>query len=373
MIILIKGILEVLDYFIDAMAAEDDDIIVFDINNPEETLLPYADRIDKNTMVVTFNNVGTNFSIWKNLGVTICNIFVDHPAFYVSMITRDYFAGYKVLCIDRHHVDYLHGLFPQIKDSVMFMPHGGVDKNGRNAAKDIDILYAGGFVKEETITLNPLPFEHDSEQFYKYAVEYYDNNPNRQPQDVVDAYMTHYGYTFSVEEYYVMVDRLLKSLGFMYQARRRQKLIGYLAEAGMHIHICGGDCWEKTISKYPDNITYHGKISPDECINMICRSKVLINDHPNFTAGSHERVFNGMLNGAVVLSNLNEYLGERFKDNEDILFWDGMNYDEAVDKIKHVLEDDSLREQVVQNAYEKVQKDKWSDRLSEITSIFMGR
>lgn len=373
MVILIKGKLETLDYFIDAMAQGPDEVMVFDINNPEETLLPIVDKIDKDTLVVTFNNLGTSFDIWKSRGAKIVNIMVDHPAFYIPVISRDYYTGYYGACIDRYHADYLKELFPMVENSFLFLPHGGMDKGGMNYDKDIDILYAGSFFNDDDINFPPLPFEHDSQQFYKFLLEYYKNDSNKEPQDVVKAYTQYYGYTFSVEEYLVLTEYVLKTMGVAFQAIRRKRLIEELAMAGMKIHICGDDGWKEVTDKYPDNITFHGKFSPDECMDMICRSKVLINDHPNFASGAHERVFNGMLNGTVVLSNYSEYLGERFVDNKDILFWDGMNYVEAVNKVKTVLEDESLRNGIVRNAYAKVQKDTWSDRLSEITSIFMGR
>lgn len=373
MIILIKGILKTLDYFIDAMAKGHEDAVVLDINNPEETLLPIIEKIDKTTFVVTFNNVGVNFNIWKNRGVTIYNFLVDHPAFYIGMITRDYYPGYNVICIDRLQVDYLRELFPQIKDSFIFVPHGGVAKCGINTDKDIDVLYAGSFFKDDDINFPLLPFKHDSEQFYQFMFDYYEKDSTKEPQDAVKAYAAAYGYSFKTEEYVVLVDYTLKTVAFAFQAIRRKQLIEHLAMAGMNISICGNDAWREIASKYPNNITYCGKITPDECIDMIGRSKVLINDHPNFADGSHERVFNGMLNGTVVLSNYSEYLGERFTDGEEILFWDGMNYDEAVAKVSEVLKDDYKREQMVRNAYEKVQNDTWSDRLSEIDSIFMGR
>lgn len=373
MVILIKGKLETLDYFIDAMAKDHDEVVVFDINNPEETLLPIVDKIDKDTLVVTFNNLGTSFDIWKSRGAKIVNIMVDHPAFYIPVISRDYYTGYYGACIDRYHADYLKELFPTVENSFLFLPHGGMDKGGMNYDKDIDILYAGSFLNDEDINFLPLPFEHNSEQFYRFLLEYYKSDSSKEPQDVVKAYMQHYGYTFKIEEYLVMVEYTLKTVGLAFQAIRRKRLVEELAMVGMNIHICGGDGWKELADKYSDNITFHGKLSPAECLEMICRSKVLLNDHPNFAAGSHERVFNGMLNGAVVLSNYSEYLADRFTDAEDILFWDGMNYIEALDKVKTVLQDDLFRTRIMQNAYAKAKNDTWSSRLSEITSIFVGR
>lgn len=372
MIILIKGKLDTLDAFVDAMAAGREDVIVFDINNPEETFLPYADKIDENTLVITFNNLGTTFDIFKNRGAKIYNFLVDHPSFYINLMTRDYYDGYHALCVDRKHVEYLKEIFPSVADSFMFMPHGGIDNGGMDVDKDIDVLYAGSFMGDDEINFPPLPFEHDSERFFEFLFSYYEKDSTAEPQDAVKAYIEYYGLSVPLEEYVVMVNYALRSVNFAYLANRRRTIIEKMAQAGINVHVCGTKNWEELADKYP-NITYHGFISPQECLELIGRTKVLINDHPNFVSGSHERVYNGMLNGAVVLSNYSKYFDERFIDNEEILFWDGKNYDEAISKVKTVLEDDSLRTSIASKAYAKAQNETWSNRLSEITSIFMGR
>lgn len=365
MIVILKGILDVLKTFADAMA-ENNDVIVLDIENPDAPEWEALCNISSDTVVITFNNIGTGFDIWKKAGVQLYNILVDHPAFYVESIVKDFYKGYHAVCVDREHVDYLNEIFPQAQGAFLFLPHGGIDVGGMNTDKDIDVLYAGGFKSDDEINFPPLPFKHDSERFYDYLFEDYGSNPGTEPQEAVKRYALKYGLKLSAEEYYFMTYYAVFTVQFAYLAKRRKDIVESLAASGLSVHICGNELWKPLAEKYPDNITYHGMLKPEECLKLIARTKVLINDHPNFADGSHERVFNGMLNGAVVLSNESKYLSQRFTDEQDILFWDGMNYEAAAEKVSKVLENGQLRNRIAESAGKKVTGDKWSNRLGEL-------
>lgn len=365
MVIIVKGFLDTLKTFVAAMACGND-VLEIDINKKDEIRWEELSEIDENTVVITFNNIGSGFELWKKANVKLYNILVDHPAYYIKTIVNDFYEGYHAVCIDRKHVEFLQEIFPKAKDSFMFLPHGGLCINADTGRRDIDVLYAGGFMSEDEINFPLLPFEHDSEGFYEFLFADYENNSSSEPQDVVKRYAKQFGLKLNAEQYYIMTYYALGSVELAYLAQRRINIIERMAASGINVHLCGPKVWEPIAAKYPEQITYHGMLSPKECLELIARSKVLINDHPNFADGSHERVFNGMLNGAVVLSNESIYLSERFEDGRDILFWDGNDCDSAVMKVKKVLEDDSLREEIVKNACSKVQKDTWSDRLKEL-------
>lgn len=100
------------------------------------------------------------------------------------------------------------------------------------------------------------------------------------------------------------------------------------------------------------------------------RAEIVVNMQPAFTFGSHERVFNSILNGAVCVSNRSKYLESIFEDQKDILFIDFDHLDQTVDKMKEILENPTLREQIRKNAYRIVQnKDTWKSRFYQIVSL----
>ena len=366
MIIVLKGKLKTLDTFAEALA-KDSDAIIVDVTNPEEKILPVFDLIDDKTTVIAFNNIGAGFTLWKQRNVRLYNIVVDHPAYYLNNIESDYYDNYHVLCIDRKHRDFLKKTYPTYERAFNFLPHGGIDIGGMHAKKDIDILYVGGFRPDEDINFALLPFG-DTEEFFDFIISYYDTESYVEAYDAVNAYCQKYSYDYSKEQKAIMTNYVLQSVEYYFTAKRRKELISYLAECGLKIHICGTPLWKEIAGKYRDSIIYEGFKTPIECLEFISRAKVLVNDLPYFSEGAHERVFNGMLNGAVVLTNESRYLEERFNDRENILFWDGRSYALAAEKIVDILKNDEHRIGVINNAYSLVRQDTWQDRLRMILS-----
>ncbi|MCR4850423.1 MAG: glycosyltransferase, partial [Lachnospiraceae bacterium] len=356
-----------LDDFAYALA-EGSDAVIVNTREPESTLGPILDDINEDTTVITFNNLGAGFALWKQRNVQFFNILVDHPAHYLEAVSSDYYPGYHALCIDRGHVEFLRSVFKNVPSAFSFMPHGGTDINGMNRDKDIDILYAGGYKNDEEINFAPLPFL-DSEEFYDFAISYYDRENYIEAQYVVQEYCQQTGNDYSVEQKAIMTNYIARSVEYYFEAERRKGIIEYLAQRGFSVCLCGNEPWRDIAERYPGNVSYEGMLSPRECIEYISRTKVLINDLPYFAEGAHERVFNGMLNGAVVLSNPSRYLEERFTDKDSILYWDGRDYETVAAKIRQVLDDDGYRISIIQKARSLVENDTWQDRLRSILDL----
>lgn len=372
MIILLKGGLPLLDTFIDAMAI-DNDAIVINLREPETAInkIYELDKdIDENTYVVTFNSVGCALKLqgkayWRMKGVKLFNFIVDHPIYHLNDITRDYFPGYRAVMIDRGHVSFLQKLLPSIKDAFIFIPHGGIPMDASD--KDIDILYAGKVYADEDMQFPEISFVN-SQEFYESIITYFENNEFAEIQDAVYNYEKEVGKTFSPEETIMLINYGIRSVEMFFTNERRKNIIIALAKAGLNVHICGSENWLTVAGEYADSITYHGLVSPVEVLKLVSRTKILVNDLPYFADGSHERIFYGALNDAVVISNRSKYLMERFTDCENILFWDGVNTDNVVENAKHVLEDDGFRKNIVNNARKLCEHDTWSDRLKWIVS-----
>lgn len=362
-LIVFTGGLITLDTFVHAMI-KDTNAVVVDVKNPQESLAPIIERINEKTTVISFNNIGTGYELWKTRNVSLYNILVDHPANYLESISSDYYPGYHAFCIDRGHVEFLRDIFYQIPSAFSFLPHGGIRSGHINPDKDIDILYAGGFRAEEDINFVPLPFG-DSEAFFDHAIAYYDQGTYVEAQDAVNDYCDKDGQTYSREQRAIMANYIVRSVEHYFIAERRKGLVSYLADNGFNVCVCGNPVWQEVATAHP-GIRYEGMKTPKECLEYISRAKVLINDLPYFSDGAHERVFNGMQNGAVVLSNPSRYLEERFTDGENILFWDGRDFELAARKIKEVLEDDALRAKIVDKAAKLTDNDTWADRLCTI-------
>lgn len=372
MVIFFKGRLKSLDQFVDAMISEfSEDYIVIDLNYLE-MINEYDSLIDSNSVVITFNNIGLGLTedissenYWERKGVTFFNILVDHPFYFRKEIEIYKFEKLYYVCIDLGNTKYLQNMYPNRSNSFLFIPHGGtLAEHGIVHNRTIDILYVGSC--GEICDIDGLRKNKDIDFIFSFFDEYYRNNSGAESFFAVKSLFDNLGMPDN-KETFVSIEELAIIYEQYETSQRRIRLITYLAELGFDITVCGGGIWEKCFSeKHFDNVDFRGFISPEECVELISTAKILVNDSPFFSYGSHERVFNGMLNKTVVLTNESEYLKTRYIDGRDILYWDGWNVDEAAEKIAAILADDEYRQSLVESAFAKTTNDTWSDRAYEL-------
>ncbi len=375
MILLLKGGLTTLDLFVDEMAKGNDAEVINlrDAKNAINRLYELDPDIDETTTVITFNNVGASLkmgerSYWRMKNVKFINILVDHPVYYIHDIVNNFTANTYVYTIDKGHMKFLNEIFPNLSEHFRFIPHGGADINGMCCnERPIDVLYVGSFKDEDQVNFAPIGFL-DSEAFYEFCLEYYATQECVEAHEAVWAFQKEYDLKLSAEQVIVLTDAIMASVERFYTGSRRKEMILSLADSGIHVTVGGGKEWEEVEKQNPEFVHYIGMVSPENCLKLISQTKVLLNDLPYFAYGAHERIFNGALNGAVVMSNSSEYLKERFAESEDILFWDMKDYDFLVQKVCDVLNDDDMRRQIAQNAYDNVKADSWSERFRTIMS-----
>ena len=96
-------------------------------------------------------------------------------------------------------------------------------------------------------------------------------------------------------------------------------------------------------------------------------SKIVLNQLAWFKAGSSERIFEAMLQGAVALTEDSVYLRENFVDSVDIMFYSLTNLKALPDLVRSILSDSVLAETVRRNAYKKAQQQHmWIHRASAV-------
>lgn len=376
MYLFIKGILKSLDQFIDSMISGlDIDYQILDLSDEPKVTSNIAslDReITPDSVIISFNNVGLGIHIdgqnyWAAKKVTFYNILVDHPLYYKNEIESFSFPGLFYVCIDQSHADFLKAVFPERRDSFLFLPHGGTCLNKSLCQdKPTDILYIGSVPPPSD--LNERKNDELVDSFYTYAENYLKQEKYPQFYKAVIDYIKALSLPLE-REYIFLFMKLFVHYATCQTSLRRINLVKSLCDNGFHVTVYGHGIWTDLSQEYPPEIfDYKGFISPEKCVEEISRSKITLNDSPFFLYGAHERIFNGMYNGSVVLTNTSAYVESRFSDMENILLWNGTDVSEAIDKISLVLSDDDYRLSLASRAYKKLDHDTWSDRANYLFS-----
>ncbi len=305
----------------------------------------------------------------EQLQIPCINILVDHPYWY-SRILHEMPATGIVLCVDRGHMDYVNRFYPQIAMNG-FLAHGGtpMDREPKTIAeRSYDVLYAGSLYADYIATQKPdfSKWDFQAEQICEQAIQTLLSNPGNTIEKVLEDVLHSHGIGMSEEELSqfisscVYIERVVSS-------HYREQILAAVARAGISLQLYGAG-WERCDWVKLPNVHYGGMISPSEVLEQMGDAKIVLNTLPWFKDGSHERVFNGMLRGAVVCSETSGYLEEVLpSDVWEPFGLSGEELDSLPERIAGLLQDTYKMQQIASAGYElAMEKHTWQARAKEL-------
>ena len=265
---------------------------------------------------------------WNETRIPYINMIVDHPYYYHEEFAHIP-ARYTQLCIDKNHMRYMRRFFPEI-DASHFVELGGtkLDTGLYFPIKDRlhNLIFTGNYTAPESYEKYIAGCEKPVIDFYHKIYHYLIEHPQNTLEDAAERMMKE-AFGDEATDYY-----LLQSFANMIfidlQVRHyfRGRAVAALANAGIKIKIFGSG-YEALHCRH-ENIECTGQVNSERCLAELSRAKVSLNVMPWFKDGSHDRVFNSMLNGAVCISDHSKTLDEHFQDGEDIAFYSLDNIDD---------------------------------------------
>ena len=305
--------------------------------------------------------------LWDSMNTLAINILMDHPFIHKKALDNAP-ANAVVICPDRNHMKFVQRFYPQIP-IVGFLPHGGKAKDisiKPICERSIDILYAGG-ISYKFIEQSKPDFKEFTFDAKKIANETYEeliNNPDRTTEDVIEERLLHNGIILSDNELLNVIEKL-HYIDMMAVSYYREKTVKTLVDAGFKVTLYGTG-WEVCDWIDNENLDYRGRVSADEIVDLMYDSKIVLNTMTWFKDGTHDRVFNGMLAGAVAVTDSSIYMKENFTDNELVMF-----ELEDIDKLPHIINDlvtDKYKMQKIADEGRKkaLQFHSWEKRADEL-------
>jgi glycosyltransferase involved in cell wall biosynthesis len=381
-VILFEGAYATLDLFTEEIRTELEkrgyETLVFNVNEYQGSLMKLAQFVQKPVkLVLAYNNLGFNMelvpgqNIWDSLGIAFVNILMDHPFHYKNALDKAPKNSY-VLCVDRKHVEYIKRFWPEI-GNVFFMPHGGAYvENGKPwKERDIDVLYAGGLSIDLTQGLKPKSDsypEFDTEKLIRSATDRLIRDHRLTTEEVIEEYLTSQGLSYSRERLSQLITdfRIIDSYATSYY---REKVIEALVDNGVKVTVYGNG-WENRSCMQNKNFIYGGCVKPAEVLELMKNAKIVLNTMTWFKAGSHDRIFHGMMAGAVCMTDYSEYIREVITDGENGYIFELDHLDKLVSDVKNVLGDEKLSERIASAGRETAVKEHtFENRVSFILEL----
>ncbi len=294
--------------------------------------------------VVTFNNLGYNLefslsgsksgktcfcgeeeteNLWEFFRIPYLNILMDHPFHYEKPL-RNVPETAVVLCTDRNHVKYIRRFFRNIHQ-VDFLPHAGVELHCKHkpiAERGIDVLYAGALpiytVAKMIPDLSSIR-EVDGEDMMQSVLSDLVHNPQKTTEQAIEEYVKSKRNDVSDEclQEIIVKMRFVDSYATSFF---REQAVRILVESGVQVTAYGTG-WNQCEWSGNPHLTYGGKVLAPQILPLMNDSKIVLNTMTWFKAGSHDRVFNGMLAGAAVVTDDSTYMRREFTDGRELVMF----------------------------------------------------
>ena len=352
------------------------EVLLVDTRSLIEGLSKVTSFVREGTLgVISFNNLGMNIeltegkNLWDQLDIPLIDILVDHPFHYHDALVK---APKKtvVLCIDENHVDYIKRFYPNILISD-FLPHAGTPFNyelKEISDRNIDVLYAGSLsgkiVSPEV--LNEDRYSHiNIPELWNYVMSYIGIHSECTTEYVIEKYLSEKNINLPDEELRVLFSDF-RILDYYVVSSYRERILKVLVEAGIDVTIYGSG-WDKCDWISAENCHVMGLVGVEELIPQMYDSKIVLNTMTWFKKGSHERIPNGMMAGAIVISDRSSYVDSNFIDGKNIVTFSLDDIETLPNRVREILSNIDQFTSVAQNGYDHaINNETWKKRAVDI-------
>lgn len=386
-LIFFVGVYDTLDLFTYELQREFEKLqyetMIFDSRNMEKSLKQLAEFVMQPVKaVITFNNLGFNMeiqagkNIWDELQIPCINILMDHPFCYRTALEAAP-ANAIVLCTDRNHMRYLQRFYPQIQ-IVGYLPHAGKELEGTRkpiAERTIDVLYAGNLSKSFAGNIMPDLKKYTEFDAAMVCEKAYDNlieHSWKTTEQALEESLIAAGVKLEENELNAVISDL-HFVDLYAVSYYREKTVRILAENGIRVNLYGAG-WDNCEWITRPNVFYGGKIPADDVVKKMQDTKIVLSTMTWFKDGTHDRVFNGMMQGAVAVSDTSGYMKEEFcgfkngaEDNRELVMFELEEMDRLPEMVKEVLDNPQKAQEIADRGYEKAKKGHtWEARALEL-------
>lgn len=386
-LIFMTGVYDILDIFtyelMDEFARMGYEVMEFDSSHMKESLGKLYDFIKTPVRAaITFNNLGYNMEIvrgenlWEQLQIPIINILMDHPFCHKAALDASPSNGI-VLCVDRNHMTYLQRFYNDIP-IVGFLPHGGKKKYSSYKPihdRTTDVIYAGGISRGFAYNMMPdfSEFEFDAKAV---ADEVYGEmivNPYKTTEDAIEEALLRRNIHLDDGRLCDVIEKL-HYIDLLIVSYFREMVIKTLVENGVKVTLYGTG-WEVCEWLDNPNLDYRGRVSAEEIVDCMQDAKIVLSTMTWFKDGTHDRVFNGMLAGAVAVTDSSIYMKEEFEgtaaegktDKRQLVMFELSEIDKLPGMIKELLGNEHVMQQIADRGYEIAdEKHTWQARAHEL-------
>ncbi|MBA3815167.1 MAG: glycosyltransferase family 1 protein [Parachlamydiaceae bacterium] len=165
-----------------------------------------------------------------------------------------------------------------------------------------------------------------------------------------------------------LLQSIISEVELYIKGRDKLDLLQSISDCPVHIFGDSLDCknWAEFSQSYP-NIVVHPGVTFLEALEIMKRTKILLNTSIKNKRGAHERFFSGAAAGAVVVTNDNAYMREHFVDGKELILYRRSDVNDLNLQIHDLLNDEPRRIEMSKQARIKVlAHHTWDHRVAQL-------
>lgn len=263
----------------------------------------------------------------------------DDPLFHGSRVQNAVCPESFLFFIDKSFPDYARMMYPGIKNAY-YLPHGGFRQQaviGDHFVadyKDIDILFSGNIAEKRNIDDYAdalLPIEM---LLIKEGLKILEKHPWYCVRQALELVLHGLGEELT-GELLSDLSNVIQIVDYEIRYQCKYQILESLLKKGFIVHVIGDGSSELT-SRYPGQVVVHGGLDIESVVQLIGRSRIVINPAPMFPYGIHERIATALLAHSVCFTPYSPFLENEFDCRLE--FIDLMNLDGMLKRMREILD-----------------------------------
>lgn len=327
-------------------------------------------------VIFSFNEVfvGMEYKgklLLEQLKAPFYSYLVDHPMhLHQRIVNAKSQKGF--ICVDSSFEEYLKRYYKVRRSLVLFQ--GGVLPE-----KDLipyrerkhNVVFCGAYrsAQEELDKIN------NGDPQIRGIISAMIDSGLRNPQKNIEKILWDiiHEYNLSIQEdEFAECMVVCKSVELIFRGFYREQLIKKLLDAEIEVEVYGNG-WENLEHKNKELLHCNGEIPYERMNEVYGDTKILLNVMPWAKNGFHDRIANGMLNGALVISDDTTYLSEcnRIEKKCELFLLEEIS--SVSKKVQYYLNNEKEAEKIARNGYLWAKENhQWKDRAYKLLEFFRG-
>ncbi len=305
--------------------------------------------------------------IWNEQKAVVVDIFMDPPLrFHPSLENTP--NRYHLFCCDREHVEYVKQYFKNEIHKVDFMPHVGViPEMGTEMIpyedRAYDILFCGTYYRPESQIAEISRLCPENSTLWKLYQETFKRLKNDSCLSVVQGLLltiNQMGLNLS-EKNLKSTLNISNYVDWAIRMYQRGRVVSTLAESGLDLYLLGRGWENHPCAGLPNIHRIDDRIPYGDTLSYMANAKINLNVMPGFKHGTHDRIFNTLLQHSVPLTDSSTWIDDNYTDGVDIALYDLDHLEKLPGIAKKLLEDTGLAGRIIENGRKRTMENfTWS-------------